>query len=280
MRIVCPNCSAQYEVDGRLFTSEGRAVQCAQCNTRWTQQKVEDEPLALDNPVDTSQRPSQSLPDDEREAIRAAVQEEVAIRDAAIGTPADKVKAEIASHRRTFSQDEEPPAPIADDDSEEDLIKSLREQLSEADSDYDDDDTYTRRPTGRRDLSHAIDMAGIDVEDDEDEPVKAHRGKRGAAVNQSELAAALQEYERERTPTGGGRWGFVTAVFLFLIAFGIYFARDEIGASFPAAQPALAQYEAGVDSARIWVADTFGVVKTFVSEQLASFQDEAATTSE
>lgn len=35
MRLICPNCSAQYEIDGSLIPDEGRDVQCSNCGKTW-----------------------------------------------------------------------------------------------------------------------------------------------------------------------------------------------------------------------------------------------------
>ena len=35
MRLICPNCSAQYEVDATLIPDEGRDVQCSNCGHNW-----------------------------------------------------------------------------------------------------------------------------------------------------------------------------------------------------------------------------------------------------
>ncbi len=35
MRLVCPNCSAQYEVDGSMIPDDGRDVQCSNCGHTW-----------------------------------------------------------------------------------------------------------------------------------------------------------------------------------------------------------------------------------------------------
>lgn len=35
MRLVCPNCSARYEVDASMIPDEGRDVQCSNCGTTW-----------------------------------------------------------------------------------------------------------------------------------------------------------------------------------------------------------------------------------------------------
>ena len=35
MRLICPNCSAQYEIDATLVPDEGRDVQCSNCGHTW-----------------------------------------------------------------------------------------------------------------------------------------------------------------------------------------------------------------------------------------------------
>ncbi|SEN34310.1 MJ0042 family finger-like domain-containing protein [Palleronia pelagia] len=35
MRLICPNCEAQYEIDPGLIPSEGRDVQCSNCGNTW-----------------------------------------------------------------------------------------------------------------------------------------------------------------------------------------------------------------------------------------------------
>lgn len=37
MRLICPNCSAQYEIDGALLPKEGRDVECSKCGQIWFQ---------------------------------------------------------------------------------------------------------------------------------------------------------------------------------------------------------------------------------------------------
>ncbi|MGR3511313.1 MAG: zinc-ribbon domain-containing protein [Paracoccaceae bacterium] len=56
MRLVCPNCSAQYEIDGSMIPEEGRDVQCSNCGHTW---------FELPGPAATEAAPSF---DDEPEA--------------------------------------------------------------------------------------------------------------------------------------------------------------------------------------------------------------------
>ncbi|MGB5871974.1 MAG: zinc-ribbon domain-containing protein, partial [Albidovulum sp.] len=37
MRLICPNCDAQYEVEDAVIPDEGRDVQCSNCGTTWFQ---------------------------------------------------------------------------------------------------------------------------------------------------------------------------------------------------------------------------------------------------
>ena len=37
MRLTCPNCDAQYEVDDRAIPDAGRDVQCSNCGHTWFQ---------------------------------------------------------------------------------------------------------------------------------------------------------------------------------------------------------------------------------------------------
>ncbi|PZQ97980.1 MAG: hypothetical protein DI533_12680 [Cereibacter sphaeroides] len=43
MRLVCPNCDAQYEVDGAAIPEAGRDVQCSNCGHAWFQRHPEVE---------------------------------------------------------------------------------------------------------------------------------------------------------------------------------------------------------------------------------------------
>lgn len=252
MRIICPNCSAQYDVDASLFPEAGREVQCAQCETKWVQYPAPPEPMPLTQPVAA---PSARLPQSERDAIRAAVQDEMDIS----GQEAQQQKAE-----------------------EEDLMASLRQQLAEDDTDYDnvpDDD----RVSGRRSVSRAADIAGVAVEPEEPQgggifaAAKPAQEKEKAKPNA--LAAALQEYERERGPRRGGRAGFLFAVLLAGLAAGAYFGRNHIATYYPPAKPYLEDYVRVVDQSRDKVVEVWSNTTAFLTEKIdaAMAPDETAS---
>ena len=41
MRLTCPNCNAQYEVDEKVIPKGGRDVQCSACGHTWYQYPME-----------------------------------------------------------------------------------------------------------------------------------------------------------------------------------------------------------------------------------------------
>ncbi|MEA5159843.1 zinc-ribbon domain-containing protein [Cereibacter johrii] len=78
MRLICPNCDAQYEVSDEAIPPEGRDVQCSNCGHGWFQRPVSliraegigaPPPFAAPQPPDAAALPSQ--PDEEEPAAEA-----------------------------------------------------------------------------------------------------------------------------------------------------------------------------------------------------------------
>ena len=70
MRLICPNCSAQYEIDLTLIPDEGRDVQCSNCGHTW----FELPPPAAD--FAEAPIPTEDAPEPEAEAEAEAEAEE------------------------------------------------------------------------------------------------------------------------------------------------------------------------------------------------------------
>ena len=92
MRLICPNCGAQYEVPTNVIPEGGRDVQCSNCGHTWFQAHPDDDPqLAqeLDRPLQDEDR--QPEPEDAPEAAHPA-----------------------AEFAEAFEADDEGEAPVAD----------------------------------------------------------------------------------------------------------------------------------------------------------------------
>ena len=44
MRLICPNCDAQYEVPDEVMPTDGRDVQCSNCGQTWFQHHPDNAP--------------------------------------------------------------------------------------------------------------------------------------------------------------------------------------------------------------------------------------------
>jgi len=69
MRITCPNCGAQYEVDDALIPETGRDVQCSNCGRGWFQSKHEDEPEQAPAEAATAAPVDEVRPDPDFDAV-------------------------------------------------------------------------------------------------------------------------------------------------------------------------------------------------------------------
>ncbi|HHB81337.1 MAG TPA: hypothetical protein ENK83_06285 [Aliiroseovarius sp.] len=69
MRLVCPNCGAQYEVDDRVIPDSGRDVQCSNCGHSWFQRGAGWQ--HEHDPQDETPQPDE-LPDEAFEEHRSA----------------------------------------------------------------------------------------------------------------------------------------------------------------------------------------------------------------
>ncbi len=253
MRLICPKCASEYEVDGTLFGGEGREVQCSSCEEVWTQYPtVEEPPLRLDDGA-AAIRPSERLPEEERAALGQAVQDELAAQSG---------------------------------ESEEDILAALRAQIAEEGGDFEKGDAAMSQ---RRNLAKAAESAGVEI----GSATETEGTSRRWGVNLDEddtpatgLSAALKELEKappsRRAPgqrRSGMRAGFVTAVVLVGLGVGAYLLQDRIIEGYPPAEPVVAQVNGYVDQGRTKVEELYAEYQPIVMGMIAdltSGSEEAA----
>jgi len=88
MRIVCPSCTAAYEVPDSLVTA-GRAVRCARCGEEWVPLTVAPGPVTEPEAPPTMRRSW----DDEPEQSRLSAMERLAQSPAVVPRPSVAVRA-------------------------------------------------------------------------------------------------------------------------------------------------------------------------------------------
>jgi predicted Zn finger-like uncharacterized protein len=62
MRLICPNCGAQYEVDAAMIPAKGRDVQCSNCVTTWFQPGAQSDDIGATAPPAQDARPKTPPP--------------------------------------------------------------------------------------------------------------------------------------------------------------------------------------------------------------------------
>ncbi len=221
MRLICPNCDAEYEVDGTLLPTEGRDVQCSNCNTTWFQKpEGTDEPLDLSQPAAvaglTPQRP-QTDPD-----ALDIIHEEVARETAARASEAGGLESQ---------------PDLGLDEAETAAIKeALNDDL------IDDTDDVALAPAPRRGESAKKELFP-DIEE----------------INSTLASAPDPVYDEDgeeietksANPRRGFRIGFGLMLMLTALVLVVYAYAPALAERFPALAGALTSYVAVIDSLRV-----------------------------
>lgn len=265
MRLTCPNCSAEYEVDAALIPDEGRDVQCSNCGKTW----FELPPTAVaDAPA-----PAVSAP--VADAIRNAPEDE--------GDPSDWDDGDesASDEARDATADQAPrrEAETADEPSEVERAEPpKRREVDPRALDILKEEADRELATRRKEREGVEVQSEFDLSEESDgsEPSRALRARmarlRGesdprphrAQTRQSE-ASGYKRPERELLPdideinsslrppdsdAGAAEaarrsefrrgFGFMIGLSAFLVA--VYIAAPAIARSVPAMQPVMAAY--------------------------------------
>ncbi|MFN3723008.1 MAG: zinc-ribbon domain-containing protein [Paracoccaceae bacterium] len=255
MRLICPNCDAQYEVHQDAIPEAGRDVQCSNCGHSWFQIRE----ASAEDPSDALYRE----PEPENvTAVPVAVDqtdEDYDEEDTAPAQPAgparvqrsldtgvlailrEEAELEMAARRAEaggleMQGDLGLPPPVspavgsaaaADRTETEKRIASIQGEPS-----------TSRRAATRRDLLPDIEEINSSLRPND-------------AVARREAAT-----EARQAGVGAGfRSGFVLMMFLAVVAIAVYVMAPQIAAQIPGAADALASYVSLIDSLRIWLDD-------------------------
>lgn len=271
MRLVCPSCASEYEVDGSLFPEEGREVQCSSCEEVWVQYPVKAEaPMRLGASAPARdaapEPPSARLPDDEREELARAVRDEVSARD--------KGKSRDTAFVDRSDDDE---------DDDEAILAALREQIAAEGPVQKTSDAKSQK----RNLRVAAEAVGIDVDEVEDDSKRrkwnldkretaGSASSRASSGRRDGLAEALQRYEEEVGPRrerrGGLKKGFIAALLLIGIGAGVHSFQAEIVEAYPPAAPYLEQFDGLVQQGRVQAEALYAEYSVVVMDTIAEMQ--------
>ena len=268
MRLICPNCDAQYEVDDAAIPPTGRDVQCSSCGHAWFQMHADaapdpqpegadptgpdlsaamwsdpgvdtqDDPFDPDAPADEGPPP---VPVDLQEdagprrrglddSVLAVLREEAA-REAAVR----RTEAPPAMEMQTDLGLAPPPPPLPPS------VLAARERfadLSVSPDELSSDDELAARPASRRELLPDIEEINSTL--------RASSVPRG-----DDSDAGTETYvEADRR---GFRSGVMLMILIAVLLWSTYVMAPRIVAAVPASESAMQAYVAGVDRARLGV---------------------------
>lgn len=231
MRLICPNCDAQYEVDSAVIPEGGRDVQCSSCGHTWFQTALSaNAPDSADAPTvaaaiapETLRR--RTLDDAVLSVLREEAERETRAREAE-GSSLETQTDLGLSAPPAAPPPQKPAAPPP--------------QTAEVDPDDDlpDTDVALVARASRRELLPDIEEINSTLR-----PTSERR-------NDPASAGAPQTLRQQRN---GFRRGFLTSIAGMSLLLLVYIFAGAIGRAVPASQPILGPYTAAVDGIRLWL---------------------------
>lgn len=253
MRLVCPNCGAQYEVDDRVMPETGRDVQCSNCSHAWFQRppSAEAEPE-----VDETPSPFDNIDD--------VVEDEPTSENDAPLTSSDTSD--------TDATESEPPAAAARplDEGVRNILQEEAELERKA-REAEKEGLETQTDLGLDDASPSASDRHQDLHEDVEDTSVAQDDLKGRDVlpdieeinstldapetNTADVGATSDAIETVESGKGGFRRGFVLVVVLACLLAILYIFAPTIGERVPALQPVMEQYLEIADRVRVGLED-------------------------
>ena len=264
MRLICPNCGAQYEVANDVIPKAGRDVQCSNCGHTWFEHPGASE--AAEEGIDLPPPPA---PEPEAEPEPAAEQApETEPEPAPNAETEDKAEYDTPARQQPERREIDPDVAniLREEADREEAARQAEAQsgletqqdlgLDDAPSAQDQRDEEARRRMarlrGKPEAAAASTVAASrrellpDIE--EINSTLRSSSEREGSSHQTEVVA-----EEGRKRKRGFRFGFWLIVIVAAIAAAIYIFAPQINAAVPQLDPLLTSYVALVDQTRLWL---------------------------
>lgn len=240
MRLICPNCDAQYEVDDSAIPESGRDVQCSNCGHGWFHMRE----VALDYPsLGTGPRQAPAQPDDDADDAPLPPPETVApiqrkLDESVLSILREEADRELAARKAEAAAGLEmqgdlglppPVSPMVGSSAATPMTATGRRIVARQ-----GEAAPPPRTRSRRDLLPDIEEIN-------------------STLRPNEAAASLEDTDgpaQDRSATGF-RSGFLFVLVVTGLALAVYVMAPEITARVPDAADALAAYVIAVDDLRV-----------------------------
>lgn len=268
MRLVCPNCDAEYEVDAAAIPDGGRDVQCSNCGHAWFQLSPEVEaelaaeealfdapppivaPIAaqMDRParsaaadVAAPERPDVDDPEFDAPLTEAAPMSEAAppVPEPALRSIDESVLAVLREEAEREVEARKVETPVVETQTELGLETPAAGAVARRLARMKGEPEAVVKPQTRREMLPEIEEINSTL--------RASSEKRSG---QSAIAETLDEDGAKKSSF---RSGFVLVLVLAVALLTAYVMAPKLAQQFPAAAGALQAYVAAVDAGRLWL---------------------------
>lgn len=257
MRLVCPNCGAQYEVDDRVMPENGRDVQCSACGHAWFQ-RGPSTPGDETTKAEAKPAPDTSETHTESDTQPDTPEESPADSDTSSDTPSAAPAASLTQREmdpgvKSILQEEAQRELDARQTEQEQLETQTEMGLEDVDPDE------AQRQSIRERMAR---LRGADDEFEATEALPQGRGKDllpdieeinstlDASHTDLDQAEDIAGTDQAPSSSGGFRRGFLVVVVIALMLLALYAYAPAIAEMIPGVKAPLDQYVAIVDQLR------------------------------
>ena len=254
MRLICPNCDAQYEVPDDVMPAAGRDVQCSNCGKTWFQHHADHIPADADDE-------DAFAPDEETAPPPHPTPRRKSLTPDVTDILREEAEAEQAARRNMQSGGLE---------SQPDLGMDMEEAVSQETADVRNREAQERMERlrgrdvpevqasgGRAPEAAATALGSLgsrrDLLPDIEEinsTLRSGATRTGAASPDSGPEIEAPTHQRKRR---GFRTGFLTMLLVFIALMALYITSPRLAVAVPALEAPLSGYVSAVDKGRVWL---------------------------
>ncbi|WP_226782033.1 zinc-ribbon domain-containing protein [Oceaniglobus trochenteri] len=246
MRLICPNCAAEYEVDASMIPDEGRDVQCSSCGHTWFQRPdtAEDdlaEEMGVTLPDPAFEEPE---PDEPRAPAAAPAPKARQMDEATRDILREEARREAEARRRERGGrgglESQPDLGLTDPEGAQSRAAAAKARLARL---RDTPEEATEQEAEEA----AVDAAAPGSSRRELLPDIEEINSTLTATGDRHGPETVEEEEQAAESRRGFRFGFFTVFLTMAVLMAIYLFAPQIAAAVPALSPALTGYVGWAD---------------------------------
>jgi predicted Zn finger-like uncharacterized protein len=255
MRLICPNCGAQYEVADDVIPTGGRDVQCSNCGHTWFEQPGASVAAELGSEAETPPEPSpEPIPEPTPEPDIAPIPEPEPVREAPkpreMASDVTDILRQEAEYEKSAREadtntiETQPDLDLSHDPDEGRRSREARERLARLRGEPENANADA--------VSAAVGAAMTQNANAPRRELLPDIEEINSTLRPDNTANAAVNYDADTArPRGGFKRGFMYVVLIALIALAIYVFAPQISAAVPQVEPYLTSYAEWVDGLRI-----------------------------